>query len=128
MIKGLWLVIDMGMKEVDVAHHKVMVDKVICLINSKLDINFVVGEVSSYIVGPQESHLEVVKHIFCYLERTIDFGISYCKWNSNVINGFSYFDRIDDFESGTSTSGFISRLGLGPIYWLSNHRSIVALT
>jgi hypothetical protein len=62
----------MGMKEVDVAHHEVMVSKVICLINSKLDISFVVGEAISFMVGPQESHLEVVKHIFCYLERTID--------------------------------------------------------
>jgi hypothetical protein len=75
----------MGMKEVDVAHHKVMVDKVICLINSKLDISFVVGEVSSYMVGPQESHLEVVKHIFCYLERTIDFGIIYCKCHKWIL-------------------------------------------
>ncbi len=85
MIKGLWLVVDMGMKEVDVAHHEVMVGKIICLINSKLDISFVVGKSSSFMVGPQESHLEVVKHIFCYLERTIDFGIIYWKWNSNVI-------------------------------------------
>jgi len=69
----------MGMKEVDVAHHEVMVGKIICLINSKLDISFVVGKSSSFMVGPQESHLEVVKHIFCYLERTIDFGIIYWK-------------------------------------------------
>lgn len=65
MIKGLWLVVDTGMKEVDIAHHEVMVGKVMCLINPKLDIIFVVGEVSSYMVRPQESHLEVVKHIFC---------------------------------------------------------------
>jgi hypothetical protein len=42
----------MGMKEVDIAHHKVMVSKVICLINSKLDISFVVGEAGSFMVGP----------------------------------------------------------------------------
>ncbi len=53
MIKGLWLVVGMGMKEVEVAHCEVMVGKFICLINSKLDISFVVGEASSFMVGPQ---------------------------------------------------------------------------
>jgi hypothetical protein len=43
----------MGMKEVEVAHCEVMVGKFICLINSKLDISFVVGEASSFMVGPQ---------------------------------------------------------------------------
>jgi hypothetical protein len=37
---------------------------------------------------PQESHLEIVKHIFCYLKGTIDFGIFNQKGNSIIVKGF----------------------------------------
>ncbi len=89
MTKGLHLTTNMKTKEVDAVEYHRMVGKLIYLINSRPNINFVVGVMSRFMAKPQQSHLKVVKHIFRYLKRTTNFGIFYQKGDSTIVKGFS---------------------------------------
>ncbi len=116
MTKGLHLIADMKTKEVDAIEYRRMVGKLIYLTNSRPNISFVVEVVSRFMAKPQESHLKVVKHIFCYLKGSIDYGIFYRKGDSTIVKGFLDLNWVSDFENRISTNGFVFRLRSRPIY------------
>ncbi len=63
MVKGLIVLEDMETKETYVTQYKRMVGKLIYITNSRLDISYVVGLASMFMLL-----LKIVKHIFKYLK------------------------------------------------------------
>ncbi len=51
-------------------------------------ITFAIRILSRYMARPQKHHFEATKHIFKYINITVDFGILYHHGRSGVINNF----------------------------------------
>ena len=74
-------------------------------IATRSDISHAVGAVFKFISEPSESHLTVVKRIFCYLKGTTHVSIKYRKSKSEQILGYSDVDHPGDLNYRHSTSG-----------------------
>ena len=49
------------------------------LVNTKLDISFVVNTLSQYMVEPWSVQWSVEKHVLRYVVGTMDYGLDYVK-------------------------------------------------
>ena len=81
---------------------------------------------------PSPSHLEALKHLFRYLNGTVDWGITLrgkeftMKDLGLQIFADAAFD--DDPIQRYSTGGHVVMAGAGPVYWKSKKQSLVALS
>jgi hypothetical protein len=48
-----------------------------CLMNTRLDICFLVNTLSQYMEQPRKVHLVATKHVMRYLKGTLDYGLKY---------------------------------------------------
>src|SRR5512140_2982070 len=61
------------------------------------DICFVVTYLSQFMSKPTNSHLSMAKHVLCYLKGTVNYGLTYKKFDTDLrLNGFC------DTDWGTS--------------------------
>lgn len=51
--------------------------KLIYLLNTRIEIIFVVCTISRCMQNPRIPHMDAAKHILCYLKGTLDLGITY---------------------------------------------------
>ena len=95
---------------------------------SKVDIQFVVSQMSRFMHSPGTKHWQAVKRIFCYLSGTQHFGLFYPKGGSLPpdLHAFSDFDWAGCYDTHVSTSGFCFMLGNSCISWLSKKQPTVA--
>ena len=70
---------------VDAKLYQRMVGKLVYLIQSRLDITFLVNIVSRYMNQPQVPHMLAVEHIFRYLKGTKNLGLCYKQGDSNIL-------------------------------------------
>jgi hypothetical protein len=94
MVEGIKLEINMGEQEIIATQYKQVVYKLIHLINSRLDIIYVINVVSRFMVKPQKPHMQTIKKILKHLRGTLDFNIIYCK--SENVNLFGLGRRCRD--------------------------------
>ena len=64
-----------------------MIGSVLYVIASQPDVMQAVGQVATFQVAPEESHIIVVKIILRYLNSTTKYGLWYPKGNNLVIQG-----------------------------------------
>lgn len=96
-----------------------IIENLIFLRNTRLDIAYAVSFVLRYMSEPTVVHLKESKIILWHLKGSIDFGIHYSQIEKMKLFGFSDSDwgiNIDDRKS-TSENDF--SLGLGLITWIS---------
>jgi hypothetical protein len=67
MVEGIKLEINMGEQEIIATQYKQVVYKLINLINSRLDIVYVINIVNRFMVKPQKLHMQTIKKILKYL-------------------------------------------------------------
>ena len=60
-----------------------MIGSLMYLINTRLDIFFVVNTLSQFLMDLRHVHLMVAKHAVRYLKSTIDYGLKY-EANPNI--------------------------------------------
>lgn len=120
MVEGIKLEINMGEQEIIATQYKQVVYKLINLINSKLDIVYVINVVSRFMVEPQKPHMQTIKQVLKYLRGTLDFNIIYCKSEHINFKGFIYLDWVGDVEIKRLTSGYVFTLGISPMTWCQN--------
>jgi hypothetical protein len=84
-----------------------------------LDIVFVVGFVSWFIIAPQHPHIDMAPHIFYYLKSHPSLVIHYKGVVGKLIRHLSCSnsDFVGDVEGQRFTLGFVFSLGSGPISW-----------
>jgi hypothetical protein len=63
MVGGIKLKINMGKQEIIATQYKQVVYKLINLINSRLEIVYVINVVSRFVVKPQKPHMQTIKQI-----------------------------------------------------------------
>jgi hypothetical protein len=77
MVTNLKLLSDTSLEIVDVTLYRQMIGLLMYLMDTMLDILFVVKNLSQYMVEPRGVHLIVEKHVLRYLKGMIDFGLQY---------------------------------------------------
>jgi hypothetical protein len=88
MLSTIKLSTCMKLEKLDAILYKTIVGKFIFLKYTKLDITFVIGVVSIYMVRPYKPHYEATKHIFKYIKATNDYGTFYHHKGDGAINSF----------------------------------------
>lgn len=85
-----------------------------------------IGIVARFQADPKETHLIVVKRIFRYLKRTIDFGLWYDRNSDFTLKTFIDVDWAGCVEDRKSTSGGAFFLENRLVSWLSKKRDCIA--
>jgi hypothetical protein len=114
---GLQLLSDMNSPPIDLYHYCKIVGKLIFLTTTRPDLSFAVSSINKYMSTPQHTHLEVVKHILRYINKTKDYRIIYKNQGKNSIQGFTDADWAACPETRHSTGGYLFALARGSITW-----------
>ena len=105
-----------------------MIVSLMYLMNTRLDIFFVVNTLSQFLTDPRHVHLIAANHILRCLEVTVDYGLNY-QVNQDI-NLEGYVDS--NWESSAidrnSTPGCCFSVGSGMISMFSRKKSYVALS
>ena len=96
-------------------------------INTRPDITAAVSILSQYVSNPGPTHWQATKKLLRYLQGTSDFGII-LGGGSLTLSGFTDADWAGDVDSRKSRTGYIFKLGDGPISWQSKKQPTVALS
>ena len=93
------------------------------------DIAFAVGQFASFTFDPGVVHWNAMKHLFRYIQDSIDFGITYSP-DSSTSKLFSTFSDVNhsgckDFEWSTGT--YVVKIGTGVVSWMLKCQPIVAM-
>jgi hypothetical protein len=73
--------------------------------------------------SPQEAHLQVAKHIMCYIRRHPDLGLFFQQGEEICLNGYTDADYGQDIDDRVSAGAYIFFLGHSPISWNSKKQS-----
>ena len=92
------------------------------------DIAFAVSTVAKFTAKPTEQHWTAVKRILRYIAGTINFGLQFTRGGSIDCTGFSDADWAGDINDRKSTSGYLFKVGGGPVSWKSRKQTCVALS
>jgi hypothetical protein len=98
------------------------------LVNTRLDLGYVVGYVSRFLEDPREDHMAAVKNIVRYVAGTQHWGLWFSR-HENVeaaLTVFSDSDYAGDVDKRKSTTGVIRFLSGSPITWQSMKQKVVA--
>ncbi|GJU34340.1 retrotransposon protein, putative, ty1-copia subclass [Tanacetum coccineum] len=118
-------------KAVDPTHYRRMVDTLMYLTASRLDLNICVNAMGARNqTKPTEKHLHAVKRIFKYLRGTINRGLWYPKDSSISLTAYADADHAGCQDTRQSTSGNHSLLTMAldsiiPMY--CDKKSFIAL-
>jgi hypothetical protein len=113
----LKLMVDTSSKLVDVTLYRQIVGSLIYLMNTRLDICFVVNTLSQYLVEPIRVHLVRAKHVMRYLKCTLDFGLYYNGDHDFKLIGYTDSNWAGSVSNRKSTSGCCFSLGLAMTSW-----------
>jgi hypothetical protein len=103
----------------DRREYRSMIDSLLYLIATQLDIQFAVCLCARFQSSPCSSHRTVVYQIFRYLKHTIEFGIRYFASSLLDLVDFSNADFAGCGIDRKSTSGTCHIFGSSLVYWTS---------
>jgi len=91
------------------------------------DISYTIGVLAHFSKNPGLQHWKIMKHLFCYLNRTLDHKLTYFPIPDST-ELFTDADHSGNPDNGRSTSGYMVKMGTGAISWCDRLQSIVALS
>ncbi|XP_014511707.1 uncharacterized protein LOC106770409 [Vigna radiata var. radiata] len=128
MATNCYLDIDETEKSVDHKMYRGMIDSLLYITASRLDIMHNVCLCARFQSSPKESHLTVVKRILKYLKGTKSLGPWYPNGTNIFLEGYSDSDFGGCKLDRKSTSGTCHLLGSSLISWHSKKQACVALS
>ncbi|GAU41877.1 hypothetical protein TSUD_367420 [Trifolium subterraneum] len=117
-------------KDVDSTEYRRLIGSLRYLCNTRPDITYSVGIVSSYMEKPKTSHLSAAKRILRYIKGTMNYGIVFKKPDKRSLDLIGYTDSnwCGDKDDRKSTAGYVFLYGGAPISWCSRKEPVVALS
>jgi len=119
---------DAAGKGVDQTKYRDLIDSLLYLTASRLDIMFAVCLCARYQANPKESHFKAAKRILEYLKGTTNVGLWYPSHSPIHLIGYSDSDFAGCKLDRKSTSGTCHLLGSSLISWHSKKQACVALS
>lgn len=115
IVHGKLLCKDDGKPKVEVTTYRSLVESMMFITNTRLNIAHVVSLMSRYMSDPTKKHMKATKRIMRYVKGTSDFGIHYYKNDEIKLCGYSHSDWGSNLDDRKSTSGQCFSLGWGLI-------------
>ncbi|GJT09260.1 retrovirus-related pol polyprotein from transposon TNT 1-94 [Tanacetum coccineum] len=128
MIENKKLDEDLQGKPVDATLYRGMIGSLMYLTSSRPDLNYVVCLCAWYQAKPTEKHLQAVKRIFRYLNRTINMGLWYSKDTDMSLTAYADADHVGCQDTRRSTSGSARFLGDKLVSWSSKKQKSTAIS
>jgi transposase InsO family protein len=109
-------------------------------IQTRPDISYTVGVLARFNSNPGEEHNKALKHLFRYIQGTLDYCIIYSKKSPSLYKFIAYIDPDETFFTYTdadlagdkdtmkSTGGFVVMMAGGPVSWRSKRQTTVSLS
>jgi len=94
--------------------------------NTRPDICFAVSLLARFSSCPTRRHWKGVKHIFRYLQGTIDMGLLYSNASKLELIGYADAGYLSDPHKARSQTGYLFTYGGTSISWRSMKQTIVA--
>ena len=85
--------------------YRSMIGSLLYLTGTRLDIMHAMGIVGRFQANPKESHLQVVKRIFKYLQETHSFGLWYPRDTDLTLHAYTDADWAGSVDDRKNTSG-----------------------
>jgi hypothetical protein len=128
MEMNLKLLVDTSSELVDATLYRHIIGSLMYLMNTRLDICFVVNTLSQYLVEPRHVHLVAAKHVMRYLKGTLDYGLCYTRDHDFILYGYTDSDWAGSASERKSTSGCCFSLGSAMTSWKRRKQSNIALS
>ncbi|KAG7533051.1 Phosphoglucose isomerase (PGI) [Arabidopsis thaliana x Arabidopsis arenosa] len=90
------------------------------------DIAFATNLLARYNSSPTHRHWKGIKHIFRYLQGTIDLGLFYPRNSAFGLVGFADAGYLSDPHKSRSQTGYVFTIGGTAISWRSQKQTLVA--
>ena len=90
------------------------------------DISFAVNLLARFSSSPTQRHWNKIKHVFRYLQGTIDLGLFYPNNTNGEIVGFADAGYLSDPHKARSQTGYVFTVGGTAISWRSQKQTLVA--
>jgi hypothetical protein len=123
----LKLLVDTLSELVDATFYRQIIRSFMYLMNSRLDICFVVNTLIQYLIDPIDFNLVVEKHMMRYLKGTLEFGLSYNGDHDFRPIGYTDSDWAGSVSDRKSTSRCFLSLGSSMTSWKIRKKSIISL-
>src|ERR1700678_3307556 len=124
----LKLLVDTLLDLIDATLYRQIIESLMYLMNTRLDICFAVNTLSQFLVEPRRVHLVAAKHVMRYLKGTLDFGLSYNGDHDFRLSGYTDLDWAGSVSDRKSTLGCCFSLGSAMISWQSRKQSSISLS
>ncbi|GJY01479.1 hypothetical protein Tco_0359631 [Tanacetum coccineum] len=128
MIKNKKLGEDLQEKPVDVTLYRGMIGSLMYLTSSRPDLNYAICLCARYQAKPTKKHLQAVKRIFRYPNRTINMGLWYSKDTDMSLISYADADHTGCQDTRHSTSGSAQFLGDKLVSWSSKKQKSTAIS
>ena len=104
MASNLKLLSDASLESVDATMYHQMIGSLMYLMNTRLDICFVVNTLGQFFIDPRHVHLIAAKHILRYLKGIVDYGLRYDANQKINLEGYDDLDWAGSATDRKSTS------------------------
>jgi hypothetical protein len=92
MITNLKKVTTSDLELMDPLLYRQLISSLMFLVNTRLDICFVVNTLSQFMVELRQEHWVVAKHVLMYLRGIMEYGPRYLGDGEVKLQGYSNFD------------------------------------
>ena len=128
MSPNVKLIVDLLSKSVDPSLYKSMIDSLLYLTASRLNISYSVGVCARCQANPKESHMTALKRIIKYVKTTAEFGVWYSKDTSDVLAGYFDADWAGNVNDRKSTLGGCFYMGNNLVSWITKKQNSISLS
>ncbi|WZZ32928.1 hypothetical protein YC2023_016329 [Brassica napus] len=90
------------------------------------DVSFTVNLLARFSSSPTRRHWNGIKHVFRYLQGTIDLGLFYPTSSKGQMIGFADAGYLSDPHKARSQTGYVFTIGGTAISWRSQKQTLVA--
>jgi hypothetical protein len=108
-----------GEEKVDAGIYRSLVESLLYLTNSRLDIMQATSLLSRFMQSPSELHYGATKRVLRYVKGTCSYGLWYTNTTSFELCGFSDSDWAGSVDDRRSTTGYVFNIGSAAIAWSS---------
>jgi hypothetical protein len=113
---------------VDSTLYRQLMGSLMYLVNTRIDVFFVVNTLSQFMVEPRRVHWVAEKHVLRYLCGMVDYGLDYHRGDGVHLVGYTDSDWEGCVSDRKSTSGCCFGLGSAVVSWFSWKQKSVALS
>ncbi|GJV04690.1 hypothetical protein Tco_1338259 [Tanacetum coccineum] len=119
---------DLSVIPVDQTQYRSMIGSLMYLTVTRPDLIFVVCMCARYQSMPTKKHLEAVKRVFQYLQRTINMGLWYPKDTAMALTAYADSNHVGCQDTRRSTSGSAQFLGDKLVSWSSKKQTSTSIS